>query len=150
LSQKDNHLELQNTITLDNIETLVRRFYEKAMLDEDIGHFFILELGDDLTNEDWIEHVGRLVDFWGTIFLEERLYKSDPYGPHFTIIGLEQEHFKCWMKLFNETADEIYIPDIAKKFKDEGLQYSKDFMRRLNEDRKEEDLKRLKSKIGWE
>jgi len=143
-------LELQNNITLDNIETLVGLFYEKAMLNKDIGDFFILELGDDLTNEDWIEHIGRLVDFWGTIFLEEELYTSDPYGPHFTIIGLEEKHFKQWMKLFNETADEIYVPHTAKKFKDEGLHYSKDFMRRLNEDCKEEDLKRLKSKIGWE
>ncbi|HIP28430.1 MAG TPA: group III truncated hemoglobin [Sulfurovum sp.] len=143
-------MELQNNITLDNIETLVGLFYEKAMLNKDIGDFFILELGDDLTNEDWIEHIGRLVDFWGTIFLEEELYTSDPYGPHFTIIGLEEKHFKQWMKLFNETADEIYVPHTAKKFKDEGLHYSKDFMRRLNEDCKEEDLKRLKSKIGWE
>ena len=143
-------MELQNNITLDNIETLVGLFYEKAMLDKDIGDFFILELGDDLTNEDWVEHIGRLVDFWGTIFLEDRLYKSDPYGPHFTILGLEEEHFKQWMKLFNETADEIYVPHIAKKFKDEGLHYSKDFMHRLNEARNLEDLKHLKSKIGWE
>jgi len=143
-------LALQNTITLENIETLVQKFYEKAMLDKDIGHFFILELGDDLTNEDWVDHISRLVDFWGTIFLEERLYNSDPYGPHFTIIGLEKEHFTRWMKLFNETADEIYIPVIAQKFKEEGLHYSEDFMRRLNEERNLEDLKRLKSKIGWE
>jgi hemoglobin len=140
-------LELHKDITLNNIEILVRRFYEKAMLDKDIGHFFILELGDDLSNEDWVEHIGRLVDFWGTIFLEERLYKSDPYGPHFTIIGLEDEHFTRWMELFNETAYEIYSPTIAKEFKEKGLYYSKDFMQRLKKDK---DLEKLKSKISWE
>ncbi len=143
-------MALQNTITLENIETLVQKFYEKAMLDNDIGHFFTLELGDELTNEDWIDHISRLVDFWGTVFLEERLYKSDPYGPHFTIIGLEKEHFTRWMHLFNETADEIYIPVIANKFKEKGLHYSKDFMNRINKERKLKDLKRLKSSISWE
>ena len=143
-------MALQNTITLENIETLVQKFYEKAMLDNDIGHFFTLELGDELTNEDWIDHISRLVDFWGTVFLEERLYKSDPYGPHFTIIGLEKENFTRWMHLFNETADEIYIPVIANKFKEKGLHYSKDFMNRINKERKLKDLKRLKSSISWE
>ncbi|MCF6245689.1 MAG: group III truncated hemoglobin [Sulfurovum sp.] len=143
-------MEFQTKITLENIELLVSRFYEKAMFDKEIGHFFILELGDDLTNEDWIEHISRLVDFWGTIFLEKTLYKSNPYGPHFTIIGLEEEHFQQWMKLFNETADEIYVSEIANKFKEEGLHYSKDFMHRINEDRKLQNLNQLKSRISWE
>lgn len=120
------------------------------MKDKQIGHFFILELGDDITSEDWVEHIDLLVNFWATIFLEEDPYKGDPYGPHFTIIGLEKEDFERWLKLFSDISDEVYVSEIANKFKEKGQFYSEDFMRRLNSYRNIEDLNRLKSKIGWE
>ena len=140
-------MELQNSITKENIETLVTLFYHKAMEDEQIGHFFVLELGEDITNEDWEDHISRLVDFWATLFLEEELYFSDPYGPHFTITDLGKEDFTRWIELFSKTADEVYIPQISKQFKEKGIAYSKDFMERLHKDK---DLNTLKSSINWE
>lgn len=140
-------MKLENRITKENIETLVTLFYHKAMKDEQIGHFFVLELGEDIENEDWEEHIGRLVDFWATLFLDEDLYFSDPYGPHFTIIDLGREDFKRWIELFSQTADQIYVPEIADQFKEKGISYSEDFMQRLNTDK---NLKELKSAINWE
>ncbi len=103
-------MELQNSITKENIETLVTLFYHKAMKDEQIGHFFVLELGEDITNEDWKEHIETLVDFWATVFLDEELYFSDPYGPHFTIIGLGKEDFTRWIELFSKSARSSLYP----------------------------------------
>ena len=140
-------MELQNSITKENIETLVTLFYHKAMEDEQIGHFFVLELGEDITNEDWEDHISRLVDFWATLFLEEELYFSDPYGPHFTITDLRKEDFTRWVELFSKTAEEIYIPQIAKLFTEKGIYYSKDFMKRLNE---YNGVDSLKSAMTWE
>lgn len=138
---------LQDTITRENIERLVTLFYHEAMKDPLIGHFFILELGEDLSGEDWIEHIHLLVDFWSTVFLDDTLYYSDPYGPHFTIVGLEDEHFKRWLELFSDTSHQIYTPQIAAQFTQKGLEYAQDFMQRLSQGK---DTNNLKSKTSWE
>jgi len=117
------------------------------MKDTQIGHFFVLELGEDITSEDWTEHIDLLVDFWASVFLGDTLYKSDPYGPHFTIIGLGKEDFTRWVELFSESAYKVYIPEIADQFREKGISYSEDFMQKLNSD---SNLKALKSAINWE
>jgi len=124
-------LELQSTITRENLETLVTLFYHKTMKDEQIGHYFLLELGEDITNDEWTRHIDILVDFWARVFLDDPLYDSDPYGPHFTIIGLSRADFESWVKLFSATADTIYVPEVAKRFKEKALSYSEEFMERL-------------------
>ena len=140
-------MQLENKITIENIETLVTLFYHKAMKDEHIGHYFVLELGEDIENEDWKEHIEILVTFWATVFLDEELYFSDPYGPHFTIVGLKKEDFRHWMALFSQTADEVYTPEIADQFKEKGMYYSKDFIKKLS---LENDTENLKSAMTWE
>jgi len=117
------------------------------MKDAQIGHFFILELGEDIESEEWIKHIDILVDFWATVFLDDTFYFSDPYGPHFSIIDLKKEDFMRWIELFSESAHEVYVPEIAKLFREKGIFYSKDFMQRLNTDN---DAKDLKSAISWE
>lgn len=124
-------MALQAIINRENIETLVRLFYYKAMEDEQIGHYFILELGEDINNAEWVKHIDILVDFWAKIFLDDPLYNSDPYGPHFTIIGLEKSDFKRWIELFSASADTVYISEVATHFKEKGIAYSKEFMKRL-------------------
>jgi hemoglobin len=122
---------LHRSITKENIETLVTLFYHKAMKDAQIGHFFVLELGEDIENEEWIKHIDILVDFWASVFLDDPEYSSDPYGPHFTIINLQKEDFVRWMEIFSDTADSVYVADVSQRFKDKGAFYSKEFMRRL-------------------
>ena len=124
-------MELQDTITRENLETLVTLFYHGAMKDDKIGHYFLLELGSDITNYEWVKHIDILIDFWAKVFLDDPLYNSDPYGPHFTIVGLEKEDFTRWVKLFSESADKVYVPKVAKLFKEKGISYSKEFIERL-------------------
>ena len=139
--------ELQHTITRDNLENLVSMFYHKAMRDEQIGHYFVLELGEDIENDDWIEHIDILVDFWASVFLGDTLYKSDPFGPHFSISNLKPTDFKQWVMLFSQTADQLYTPEIATQFKEKSIYYSEDFIQRLD---KGVDLNNLKSVMTWE
>lgn len=106
-------------------------FYAKAIKDKEIGPYFILELGDDITSQEWIEHIELLVNFWSAMFLEGKSYKGDPYGPHFTIVGLKRESFDHWVELFCTSTDEVYVPDISVHFKEKGVHFSKQFMRKL-------------------
>lgn len=124
-------MELQKTITRENLETLVTLFYHGAMKDDQIGHYFLLELGTDITNYEWVKHIDILIDFWAKVFLDDPLYNSDPYGPHFTIVGLNSDDFTRWVELFSQTADKVYVAEIANEFKEKGIAYSKEFMSRL-------------------
>ena len=57
-------------------------FYEKAIHDEEIGCFFVNELGDDLTSEEWIDHIDLLADFWLAKLLGEKTYVGNFVGAH--------------------------------------------------------------------
>jgi truncated hemoglobin YjbI len=124
-------LELQETVTRENLETLVTQFYHGAMQDDKIGHYFLLELGSDITNYEWVKHIDILVDFWAKVFLDDPLYDSDPYGPHFTIVGLEKGDFTQWVKLFSESANKVYVSEVAKLFEKKGIAYAEEFIQRL-------------------
>jgi len=124
-------LELQSTITRENLEILVTSFYQKAMRDDLIGHYFTLELGEDITDFEWVRHIDILVDFWSSVLIDDPEYNSDPYGPHFTIIGLKEQDFVRWVKLFIETSDEIYVPDVSMLFQEKAKFYAQEFMTRL-------------------
>jgi len=101
------------------------------MDDEQIGHYFTLELGEDISNYEWVKHIDILIDFWAKVFLDDPLYNSDPYGPHFTIVDLRKEDFQQWIKLFTQSAEEIYVPEVAQQFKTKAIFYSEQFIERL-------------------
>jgi hemoglobin len=103
-------------------------FYQKAILDEEIGPFFINELGDDITNEDWREHIELLADFWLAKLLGEETYFGNFIGAHIKLPHIRKESFIRWVELFSATADEVYVADVAALFKKKGVQFSKQFM----------------------
>ncbi len=103
-------------------------FYEKAIDDQELGPFFIDELGDDITSEDWIDHIELLADFWLAKLLGESTYIGNFVGAHIKVPHIKKESFMRWIELFSATADEVYIPDIAELFKKKGVQLSKQFM----------------------
>lgn len=106
-------------------------FYVKAISDEEIGPFFINELGDDITNEDWKEHIELLADFWLAMLLNTGPYWGNPSGAHFGIPHLTRKSFMRWIELFSETADEVYAPDLSVRFKQKGIYLAEVFMRDL-------------------
>jgi hemoglobin len=103
-------------------------FYEKAIEDEVLAPFFIDEIGDDLSDEDWFEHIDLLADFWLAKILGENTYYGNFVGAHVKMPHLKRETFTRWLELFSVTADEVYVPDIAEVFKKKGEQFSKQFL----------------------
>ncbi|MBT8349225.1 MAG: group III truncated hemoglobin [Sulfurovum sp.] len=103
-------------------------FYEKAIEDEVLAHFFIDEIGDDLSDEDWIAHIELLADFWLAKILGKNTYYGNFVGAHVKMPHLKKETFTRWLELFSETADEVYTPDLAEVFKKKGVQFSKQFL----------------------
>jgi len=104
-------------------------FYEKAIHDQELGPFFIDELGDDIADEDWKEHIELLADFWLAKLLDEKTYIGNFVGAHIKMPHIKRETFAKWIELFSATADEVYVPDLAERFKKKGIELSKEFMR---------------------
>ena len=102
-------------------------FYEKAIEDEVLAPFFIDEISDDLADEDWIEHIDLLADFWLAKILGEDTYYGNFVGAHVKMPHIKRESYARWLELFSQTADEVYIPDIAERFKKKAVQLVKEF-----------------------
>ena len=121
-----------NEITKENINKLVITFYTKVMKNEKISPFFIEKLGPDMKSEIWQKHITLLTDFWYTISFGRGNYNGSPFAPHMQISGLDRESFETWLKLFFEALDNIYVEDIALKFKERASIIASNFMRNLS------------------
>ncbi|MFT5659731.1 MAG: truncated hemoglobin YjbI [Sulfurimonas sp.] len=107
-------------------------FYEKAIDDEVLGPFFIHELGDDITDEDWVAHIDLLADFWLAELLGKDTYVGNFIGAHIKLPHIKKEAFSNWIKLFSAAADKVYVPELSERFKKHGILLSKQFISNLN------------------
>ena len=120
-----------NNITRENIETMVLSFYRKILKDDTVGPFFVAKLGDDMSNEYWEPHLELLINFWSSMMLGDGSYRGNPFAPHMSLGELKSEVFERWLKLFFETLDEIYEPQVADVFKERSTIIAGNFMRNL-------------------
>ena len=95
------------SISPEEINNLVDRFYAKVRLDTEIGPIFNAAI------DDWPAHLSLLKDFWSTVLLTERRYKGDPLAKHLEL-SLDPQHFARWLALFEETAREVMEPQHAE------------------------------------
>ncbi|MDF1878567.1 group III truncated hemoglobin [Sulfurimonas sp. SAG-AH-194-C20] len=103
-------------------------FYKNTILNPDLGPFFTHELGDDMSNEDWIAHIDLLADFWLAEILGHQTYKGNFIGAHIKLPYIKNELFAIWIKLFANAVDVVYIPKLADIFKKKGLELSQEFI----------------------
>ncbi|MGJ5178486.1 group III truncated hemoglobin [Bradyrhizobium oligotrophicum] len=110
-AQPDRHpLAVQNP-ELDeaSIRRLIQTFYERARQDELIGPIF------NRAVDDWDEHIGRISDFWSSMFLKTGRYSGAPMRPHL-VLALQGAHFDRWLQLFEATAKELFAEGLAELF----------------------------------
>jgi len=104
-------MRLNDISSRADIELLVTKFYEKAIPDAVIGHFFT-----SVISIDWEVHIPVIVDFWENILLGTGKYNGNPMDKHFALnklAPLEPVHFARWLMLWNETVNELYAGPIA-------------------------------------
>lgn len=83
----------------DKLTALVHRFYDKVRADAVLGPIFAARISD------WGPHLERMVEFWSSVALMTGRYRGTPMPAHVTL-PVEWDHFKRWLVLFRETADE--------------------------------------------
>ena len=93
-------MQLGHNISREEIDSLVDLFYEKVRLDPEIGPVFNQAI------HDWPAHLHLLKGFWASVLLGAGLYRGNPLATHLNL-PLEPRHFRRWLELFAETAQQV-------------------------------------------
>ena len=101
------------------IEQVVSSFYQVAMKDPLIGHFFTEVVALDLET-----HLPRICDFWESTLFYKNGYDGNPVRIHQNLHAqspLEGKHFDRWITLFNAAIDQHYQGEKAELMKTRAL-----------------------------
>lgn len=94
-----------------DIELLVNAFYGKVREDELLGPIF-----NAIIQNQWLEHLEKMYRFWGTILLNQKSYRGNPFMPHAKLL-IDDRHFKLWLTYFHATLDEFFEGEVADEAK---------------------------------
>jgi hemoglobin len=89
-----------------DIELLLKRFYEKVFKDDLIGRFFTEVVPLNLET-----HLPIIADFWESVLLDGKSYRKNVMEIHRDISNkskIEKEHFNRWVQLFTESVDKSF------------------------------------------
>ena len=95
---------LKDIQTKSDVALLVNTFYDKVLGDSLLAPFF-----QRLNLE---AHLPKMIHFWSFALLDEPGYTTNVTDKHLKM-PLEKIHFDQWLKLFNETVDELFIGEKA-------------------------------------
>lgn len=98
--------ELNDISSRTDIELLIKKFYEKLLMDPDVGFIFT-----DVAKINLETHLPKLVDFWEDQLLGSRKYMGNPMRIHLDLHRQEplvKAHFDKWLAHFNDTVDEYF------------------------------------------
>ncbi|MFN3788770.1 group III truncated hemoglobin [Massilia sp.] len=102
---------MHHELNRQSIDTLVRDFYADVRRDGVLQPVF-----DGAIGADWEVHLERMVDFWSSVMLSSGEFKGNVYGKHMQLRGIQAEHFRRWLGLFEAHARRMFAPDLAEAF----------------------------------
>jgi len=108
-------------VSEQEISELVDRFYARVRSDEEIGPIF------NAVIDDWPEHLALLKRFWSTVLNTTGQYKGDPMMKHLGL-SLDPQHFRRWLELFADTAQQTMPPDHAALIIGKAERIAQNFM----------------------
>src|SRR6476661_10607613 len=101
-----------------DIDALMRRFYESAIADETIGYIFT-----DFAKLDLEHHLPIIGDFWETMLFQTGSYAEhgrNPLQVHAALnekVELLPRHFRRWLEIFNRSVEEMFAGERADLLK---------------------------------
>ena len=105
--------------TRNDLDFLMRKFYDKLLVDDVVGYLFTEVIDLDLE-----EHFHQLVDFWEVQLLEGGRYQGNPMKVHMDLHfkeALTKAHFDRWLEHFNNSVDEHFEGTKAHLAKERAL-----------------------------
>ncbi len=102
----------RSAITEDTIALLVDTFYDRIHGDPVLGPVFDAKIAP----EDWPRHLATMRRFWSSVMLTSGQYSGNPVGVHRGVAGLERPMFARWLSLFEQTAADLFEPEVGALF----------------------------------
>jgi hemoglobin len=99
-------------VTEATIRTLVDTFYERVRRDPVLAPVFESAIADTA----WPAHLQKMYAFWSSVMLTSGRYKGNPVAVHQQVGGMAPTLFGRWLDLFERTAAELFVPDVAEAF----------------------------------
>src|ERR1700709_2485836 len=100
------------TIAEPAIALLIDRFYAAVRQDAVLGPIFEAAIGE----EEWPEHIETMRRFWSSVMLTSGRYSGNPVAVHRAVRGLRRSMFAQWLGLFEATATQLFVPEVAGRF----------------------------------
>jgi len=104
---------------LEDVQLLVRSFYNKVLEDDMLAPFFAY-----VKQHHWDRHLEVLDAFWCNVLFYSGNYYGNPLQVHTTLhrfSKLEDKSFDRWLQLFEETVDELFEGEKAAMAKQRAL-----------------------------
>lgn len=101
-----------------DIELLINTFYDRVRKDETIGYIFNTAIGDD-----WSHHLPKMYQFWDMVLFSAPGYAGSPVRVHTDLdkrIPIDKKHFDHWLKLWDQTVDNLFTGEIADMAKNKA------------------------------
>lgn len=98
--------DMKDICSREDIDFLIIAFYQSALKDPVIGHFFTEVV--DLNLE---THLPVISDFWESILLGRPVYRGNPMLKHLDLARkspLKPEHMSRWLQLWEQTLVENF------------------------------------------
>ena len=103
---------LHSEVTEATIKTLVDGFYARVRRDPTLGPVFANAIAEDA----WPAHLEKMYAFWSSVMLTSGRYKGNPVSKHREIADIAPPLFGDWLDLFEATATQLFVPEIADRF----------------------------------
>ncbi len=104
------------SVTESQIVALVDAFYAKICRDAVLAPVFERAIAP----EAWPVHLAKMYDFWSSVMLTTGRYKGNPMLAHLRLKSIKESMFPRWLALFHETAEELFSPDLADRFREKS------------------------------
>lgn len=102
---------MYNELNRSAIAVLIDDFYTDIRGDSALRPIF-----DNAVGDNWTPHLARMVDFWCSVMLSSGEFKGNVYGKHMLLAGVEPDHFRRWLALFDAQAQRLFVPEHAEQF----------------------------------
>src|SRR5690606_7294710 len=102
--------DISNLKDIKDLEDIKRRvdvFYDRIREDALLAPIF-----NGIIQDRWDSHLNTMYTFWQTVLLGDHTYFGSPFVPH-AMLPVDHVHFETWLKLFNQSVDELLQGRIA-------------------------------------
>jgi hemoglobin len=103
---------LHDQVSEETIKQLIDSFYGRVRRDPGLGPVFAKAIVEDA----WPAHLEKMYAFWSSVMLTSGRYKGNPVIVHRRIDGITPPMFGDWLDLFEATATDLFVPEIACRF----------------------------------